>query len=244
MKALGKRALEHITRRDIMQLVDKAAERGPSAGNNFLRDVAAFFRWCESRDLLKHSPARGIRKPGALVVRDRVLDDAELLAVWRAADAAGGPEGAVVKLLMLTGCRRTEISHLMTSEIVGDEIRLPKERTKNNTAHTIYLTPLMQRVLTSVMSHVGGRYALTGKRTPVANSNRTKQKIKAEIAPWVFHDLRRSFASGCARIGIDPYTTERMLNHRLRGVAGVYQKYSFAANSGRRGFAGRLTSRR
>lgn len=49
---------------------------------------------------------------------------------------------------------------------------------------------------------------------------------------WCVHDLRRIFASGCARLGVRIETVERALNHSsgsFRGIVGVYQKYDFAS---------------
>jgi integrase len=52
------------------------------------------------------------------------------------------------------------------------------------------------------------------------------------IRPWVLHDLRRSAASGMARLGVDLPVIEKVLNHvsgSFGGIAGVYQRHSFAA---------------
>jgi integrase len=46
----------------------------------------------------------------------------------------------------------------------------------------------------------------------------------------VLHDLRRTFASGLASIGIQMPVTERLLNHvsgSFSGIVGVYQRYDF-----------------
>ena len=51
------------------------------------------------------------------------------------------------------------------------------------------------------------------------------------MAPFTVHDLRRTFASGCARLGVRIEVVERALNHAsgsFRGIVGVYQKYDFA----------------
>jgi integrase len=48
---------------------------------------------------------------------------------------------------------------------------------------------------------------------------------------WTFHDLRRSFASGLARLGINLPVIEKLLNHvsgSFAGIVGVYQRHSFA----------------
>ena len=51
------------------------------------------------------------------------------------------------------------------------------------------------------------------------------------IPAWRLHDLRRTFASGCARLGVQLPVVEKLLNHTsgsFRGVAGVYQRHDFA----------------
>ena len=48
---------------------------------------------------------------------------------------------------------------------------------------------------------------------------------------WTFHDLRRTLASGMARLGIQLPVIEKVLNHSsgtFRGVVGVYQRHSFS----------------
>ena len=51
-----------------------------------------------------------------------------------------------------------------------------------------------------------------------------------EVLHWTFHDLRRSAATGLARLGVNLPVVERILNHTgasFSGVAGIYQRHSF-----------------
>jgi integrase len=73
-----------------------------------------FFGWAVSRLLIPASPMAGL--PARETKRDRVLDDDELTAVWRACDAIGWPFGPAIQMLILTGCRREEIGALKWSE--------------------------------------------------------------------------------------------------------------------------------
>ena len=53
----------------------------------------------------------------------------------------------------------------------------------------------------------------------------------APLAAWRLHDLRRTGASTLARLGVDSMVADKLLAHqpaKLRGVAGVYQRYDFA----------------
>jgi integrase len=221
--------LSAVKRRDVIALVDAAAERGLYAGNTCLQVIAAFFSWCESRDLIEASPARGVRRPAPAPVRDRMLDDAELKIVWHAADEARGPYGTLTKLLILTGCRRNEISKLEPGELRADAIELPPDKVKTGAAHTIPLTTLMRRVLATCPKS-NRRYVLTGTEAPVSNGNSAKNALSTPGLPrWTFHDLRRSFATGLQRLGVQPHIIELALNHKIKGIAGVYQKHRYAA---------------
>jgi integrase len=75
--------------------------------------------------------------------RDRVLNDKELRAVWLAAGELGHPYTGIVRLLMVTGQRRSEIADLRWSEIDIEEraLRLPASRTKNGRPHEVPLSP-------------------------------------------------------------------------------------------------------
>ena len=121
------RSLRSISKKDVVAVIDNAMKRGPSAGVTAWKVAKAFFAWCEAREDDFASPARSIRKPAKEKSRDRVLDDAELKLTWQAADAAGGASSALIKLLILSGARRNEMTELARDEITADTIELPGE---------------------------------------------------------------------------------------------------------------------
>jgi integrase len=172
------------------------------------------------------SPARSIRKPAKERSRDRVLDDIEL----KLNQGAGGTTFEIgVKLLILTGARRNEITELSRDEIKAEAIELPSERTKNGIPHTIPLTPIMCRVLETLPR--SGKFVLNGKDQPFGDHSGAKERIAPTFRPWTLHDLRRSFASGLQRLGVAPHIVELALNHRsgtFSGVAGIYQRHRYA----------------
>jgi integrase len=219
------RALASITKKDVIALLDKAAKRGPGARNTTWTVAKAFFAWVANRAEIETSPAAGIKRPSKDTKRDRVLGDAELAAVWRRADEIGGPGGACVKLLILTGCRRDEIARLEWTEVKTDAIELPAERVKTNVTHRVALTPAMKRVLDALPRR--GRFAITGKSRPLTAGHVKEKFASLPIPPWKLHDLRRSFTTGMARIKIAPHVIERCLNHALGGVASIYQHHSY-----------------
>jgi len=222
------RSLQSISKKDLVAVIDKAMKRGPSAGVTAWKVAKAFFAWCEAREDDFASPARSIRKPAKEKSRERVLDDAELKLTWKAADATGGPAGALVKLLILSGARRNEMTELARAEITPDAIELKGDRTKNGMPHTIPITPMIRRVLDTLPS--GGKFVLNGMDRPFGDHSGAKEKVAPAIQPWTLHDLRRSFASGLQRLGIAPHIVELALNHRsgtFCGVAGIYQRHRY-----------------
>ena len=223
------RSLRSISKRDIVALIDNAMKRGPSAAVTTWKVAKAFFAWCEAREEDFASPARSIRKPAKEKSRDRVLDDNELKLTWEAADAHGGAAGALVKLLILSGARRNEITELSRDEIKAEAIELPGERTKNGLQHSIPITPMIRRVLDALPRT--GRFLLNGSDRPFGDHSGAKQNIAPAIRPWTLHDLRRSYASGLQRLGVAPHVVELALNHRsgtFSGVAGIYQRHRYS----------------
>ena len=122
----------------MLDLLDGIVAGGrPVAANRVLTAIRKLFNWAIERDIIASSPCAGVKPPTPEQSRDRVLSDDELRNVWRAADQLGGPFGALVKLLILTGQRRDEVARMTWSEVDFDARlwTLPKERSKNGRPH-------------------------------------------------------------------------------------------------------------
>ncbi len=71
-----------------------------------------------------------------------------------------------------------------------------------------------------------------GKITPFNGHSPCKRRLdkRYSVSAWTLHDLRRTFASGLASIGVSIPVIERLLNHvsgSFGGIVGVYQRYDF-----------------
>src|SRR3546814_17754150 len=58
-----------------------------------------------------------------------------------------------------------------------------------------------------------------------------KERKGATVPRWTIHDLRRTAASGMARLGQPVHVVAAALNHKsgpIKGVAAVYNRYSYA----------------
>jgi integrase len=250
------RLVHEITRRDVHELLDRIVAMGsPVAANRVLAAIRKMFSWAASRDIITVSPCIGVRPPTGETSRDRVLSDDELRLIWRAADTIGWPFGPMTQLLALTLQRRNEVAEIDRSELRWQDKLwvIPKERVKNSQEHEVALSPAALRIFEGLpkIGKSGLVFTVTGD-TPVSGFSRAKRRLDAEILklqkadaalrgddpnevrpipPWTLHDLRRTGASGMARLGIQLPVIEKILNHTsgsFKGVAGVYQRYSYS----------------
>jgi integrase len=227
------RSITNIHRHDILVLVDSIADRGSVT---MARRVAAYvhrlFRWAVGRGIIESNPAADLPKPGREMKRDRVLTDDELAAVWKNAEALGWPYGDAIRLLILTGARRSEISDLQWAEVDGSAVKLTGARTKNGEPHKIPLSAPAQLVFSQIPRIAGSEFVF-GK--PLSGGAWSQAKLKfsdADIPHWRIHDLRRTVATGLQRLGFNLQVIEAVLAHTSgsrSGVVGVYQRHSFDA---------------
>jgi integrase len=232
------RAVSSITRRDVLDVLDRVVDAGaPIAANRVLAATRKLFNWLLARDIIATSPCAGVKPPTDERSRDRVLDDKEVRAVWLTAEEIGWPFGAMVKVLVLTGQRRDEVARMEWSEIdFGDKLwTLPRERVKNDEKHEVPLSGAAIAVLKSVPRIAGSRYVFTTNgKAPSSGYSKGKRRLDAllsDMPPWRLHDLRRTTASGMARLGINLPVIEKVLNHAsgsFAGIVGVYQKHGFS----------------
>ena len=163
--------------------------------------------------------------------RERSLSDAEAATVFLAC-----PEndyGRIVRLLMLTGCRREEIGSLQWSEIdfEAGTITLPPDRTKNGQEHVVPLSDAALAILKSIPRrdriHVFG--IGTGGYAGWSKGKVNIDKVAKLQAPWTVHDLRRTVRTGLGMLGVFPHVAEAVLNHLPAKLIRTYDRNSYAA---------------
>ena len=236
--------LAQIDGHDIHQLVAETRERGApglkrrsggqteSRARAILSCLSRMFRWLVQHRRVETNPCAGVHRPEAPKSRERVLSDDEIKALWLATDALANPFAAVLRLLLLTGCRLNEIAALRWEELSADgtQIKLPGTRTKNHRPHVVPLVPLPQTIIAGFPRIADCPYVFTTDgKAPVAIGSKIKNKLDAEmnLPPWRIHDLRRTAVTGMAELGIRPDVIELCVNHvsGTRGsIAGVYNR--------------------
>jgi integrase len=206
-----------------------AQENGTVTANRARSTLSSMFAWAIGEGFCESNPIIGtnVKEP-----RERVLTDAELAAIWKA--APDDDYGHIVKLLMLTGQRRDEIGALRWSEIDTDAklIALSSTRTKNGIEHRIPLSGEARAVIGRCIRHRDLLFGL-GPNGFAAWSRKKLELDKAcNIKDWILHDLRRTCATRMADLGVQPHVIEAILNHisgHKAGVAGIYNRSTYAA---------------
>jgi integrase len=219
-----------VRRADVaLELSKIVRQRGSTSGARARVALSALYVWAMGEGIAEQNPVIGSNKPSEGPPRDRVLTDNELAAVWRA--SGDDDYGAIVRLLVLTGCRREEIGSLRWAEIDSKErlIRLPAERVKNGRAFDMPLTDLAWSILQE--QPVTGEHVFGPAATGFSSWSRSKEgldkRLGDKVAPWRLHDVRRTCATRMADIGVMPHVIEAALNHQSghkRGPAGVYNR--------------------
>ena len=235
-RALHGAPLDRIGRKEIAAaLVVTERERGAPTALRARAVLSAMYTWAMRSGLVESNPATNTPKPSIGRGRDRVLDDNELAAVWRA--AGDDDHGRIVKLLILCGGRRAEIGGLCWSELDFDAgiWTLPAARSKNHQPHRLPIMPAMRAILDQVPRRAT-RDQLFGERGAGGFAGWTSGKsaldTRSGITGWVMHDIRRSVATGMANLNIQPHIIEEVLGHsggHKSGVAGIYNRATYVA---------------
>jgi integrase len=240
-KPLHDRLVETIQRRDIVAVIDDlAVNHGKVAADRARAALSGFFAWAIDRTYLDLNPVQNIQRRAAGGSRTRTLSEAELVEVWKA--CADDDYGQIVRLLILTGQRKTEIGDLTWQEIDLEkrQLDLPPERTKNGRPHLVPLSDEAIKLLKETPRFEARSFAFGqgargfqgwSKAKLLLDDRIGKERAKAGQKPmpgWTLHDIRRSVVTHLHEHGFaQPHIVEAIVNHvsgHRRGVAGVYNK--------------------
>jgi integrase len=235
---LHNQPLAEITRADVaaaLQTITK--NQGRTSAARARGNLSALFGWAQREGICEHNPVQNTNNPAeGIKARDRVLADGELVSIWRA--CRDDDFGRIVRLLLLTGCRREEIGQLKWDEVDLDTgvITIPGERTKNHRALELTLPPLALEILRSAKP-AEGRAFVFGRRGDrgfagwawgkLALDNIITNAHGKALAPWTLHDCRRTMRTGLGRLGIPPHVAELCINHVKGGVQAIYDRHTY-----------------
>jgi integrase len=208
---------------------------GPVAANRSRSTLSAMYAWAIGEGLCEANPVIGVNKAAENKPRERVLSDAELVLIWKA--APDNAYGRIIRLLMLTAQRREEIGSLRWPEIAlgqSPTIVLPGNRTKNHRAHEVPLSAAAVAIMEAQPRIVGREIVFGGGEAGYSGWSKSKVALDEAcgVKNWTLHDLRRTAATRMADLGVQPHVIEAVLNHisgHKASVAGIYNRSSYSA---------------
>lgn len=253
--ALGSKPMPYIGRADLQPIFDAIPAKQKGMRRAVFAYASILFGWAVRRGDIGSNPLSAMEKPAAPAARDRVLSDGEVKLLWNAAPKLSAPFDAFIRLLVLTGQRRSEVAGMTWAEL--DRTRatwtIPADRAKNKAAHIVPLSAPVVAELDQLAAEALGEdmpkdgpvwpasgfvLSTTGK-APISGISKAKAKLDAEmckanegevVPAWRIHDIRRTVATGFQRLGVRLEVTEAVLNHisgSRSGIVGVYQHHKW-----------------
>jgi integrase len=250
--SLNDRLIVEITRADVVKVLDDIAARGaPIAANRAMSAIKKLFAWSLDRGVISVHPLVGLHKPGIERSRDRILTERELRSFWHATEELGFPFGPAFQLMALTGQRRGEVVGMQWSQLLLNEAvwTIPANVAKNGRVHQVPLPTAALEIIQSLPRLVGSDLVFTTTGvSPISGFGRAKDRLDffMEVGDWRLHDLRRTAASGMARLGVAPHVIEKVLNHasgQISGVAAVYNRHGYKRRRQKPSISGRRKSK-
>ena len=237
-KPLHPLPLTKIDRRTIaLRLAEIETASGGVSRNRFRTSLSAFFAWAIRKGLAENNPVSGTGKFSEGNGRDRVLSEAELSALLRVLDDDDFSD--VVRLLLLTAQRRSEIGGLKFSEIDWERnlIVFQPDRTKNKRLHELPMSKQVRDILMrrKAAQHYDPNLAkatgyVFGPYTTWSTGKEWLDRRLNGMAKWTLHDARRSAITHMGELGVLPHILETIANHvsgHRAGVAGIYQRSKY-----------------
>ena len=243
-----RRGLAHLLHRDIndverrawIDAIERLQRNGlPGAAGALRRRMNAFFNRQLSLGTIPANPLAGYSaaassKADAVEAEEHgmALNADQIFAVWGAAEAIGGPFGGLVRMGLLTGLRRNELASMRWDWIDRESLRItvPALNMKSGREHSVPITALIAKLLDETPNRGGGLVFPTGYRhggaTPLSGWTAHVARLRREsgVEKVSLHDLRRTFRTILADLGVPTDTAEIMVAHRRAGLVARYDR--------------------
>lgn len=246
VKVIGGLPVDQVTGLQVDRVLQKiVARKAPTTANDALRYMRRMFAFARKRHYISHNPAADFTLSdagGSEKARDRALSTDELAALFkniRETPAFGRANELALKVLLATCVRKRELVAAPKSEFNLEKgvWNLPASRTKTGEALQVPLAPAVVAWLSELMQIAGDSdYLLPARRISAKKRyphispdtlNVALGRLKHDLEHFTVHDMRRTARTHMSALGIEARVAERALNHKLKGVEGIYDRHDF-----------------
>lgn len=220
LPAFGARPLDRIGRVEVERWFDAYSRTVPNEANNALQVLRQILNAAIATGLIAADPTKGIRRNPRTKLT-RFLSTEEIDRLHRALDRlveerpSRMAQADIVRLLLLTGCRKGEIQKLKWSEVDGEALRLERAKTG---PRTVWLSEPARAILARQPRN-GGTWVFPSPADPARPRNSDNMRTwelareDAGIEDVRIHDLRHTVASQAVARGVALSTVAKMLGH-------------------------------
>lgn len=233
---LGRKKISTVTRSDVSSFYRSASKRSEARAILAVKLLRAMFSFAMQEEILDSNPAAKV-KIGTVKKRRRYLSQDERRRFWAAlahlekTSKIHPATLTAIKLVAMTGARKSEILRLRWSEVDLEAARIVKEEHKTD-QHGKVRTILVDGPALEILRKLAEtRDSLTwvfpsakdpGRPIPAVDDAFTRILEIAGIENLRPHDLRHSFASDAIRRGVPLAVIGEMLGHSAPHVTARY----------------------
>ena len=243
--AIGHLRVDAVTPRHIDELLKAVVKRGaPTMANDVLRWLKRIFNQAIKLHIITNNPALAFDvgdAGGKEQSRKRNLSRDEIAKLFTAMKTAKGfsiENEIAIKLLLALAVRKGELIGARWNEfdLEAGVWHLPAERTKTSVAISIPLSDTAVSWFKELKRlSLGSDCVLPARKMQdrmiphIAESTLSvaMAKVAHGLEHFTIHDLRRTAKTLLASLGVQPHISERCLNHKIKGVEGIYDGYDY-----------------
>lgn len=245
IEAFGDQDIGSIRRGQLIRHLEAVRLRSNTAANRAAIVVRQVFQYATDRFDLELNPAASLKGPVKPTRRKRTLDRAEIRVLWKACELAGYPYGHALRFALCTGQRIGEVGSMRRSDVDPSGDYWVQLDNKSDQRIDIYIGKHARAVLddcpdfgkgqpffsASMDANGDARVLRTDVWTnalvryigPKVEQAAKSLKVDPITKKWTPHDLRRTVRTALTGwCGVSPDTAERVLNHAIGGLRGVY----------------------
>ena len=217
LPAFGSKPLDRITLAQVTQWFDRFSQTAPGNANHALDLLRQIMNFAIARSHIDTNPALAVKKNRRQALT-RFLSREEITRLHRVLDRqtrnSSREQAEIIRLLLLTGCRRSEIVRLRWSEVDRDKLVLADSKTG---PRTVTLNTQARRILER-RPRGAGPFVFPSPRDPARPRSRNlafwyRARHEAGIEDVRLHDLRHTHASHAVMNGVPVPVVARLLGH-------------------------------
>jgi len=232
--------VKEIEKGQIREFLDKKAreDESPTMANRIRARLSKIYNFGIGRGWVESNPVKGIPTyKNGNTKRDRFYNKEEIKELWKFFEMQKEPTQSVLKMLLITGQRKTETMQMKWSDLNEGIWTIPSELAKNKKPHEVPLSDMALKIIEKMRKMNGeSDYVFKSpqkENEPISWLTRARVFIQdnSEVPDFRPHDLRRTVATFMAKLKVDRTVLGKILNHKgLAGdtqVTAIYDRHSY-----------------